>query len=186
MNGSHSWRFLNRRSGGSGMIDPNALIAVAKQLLQSSHSQSGLHAEAMLRRAVSTAYYAIFHAALRFATDELVGENFVQTARYKLIYRSFNHKHMKDACDDVRRGNKKSKEALGKANSDVAIRTFCEAFIILQERRHLADYDPVDAPHFSDAKDLVSLAELSIQELQVAGSEDRRNFLAYLMVSVRS
>jgi len=79
--------------------------------------------QANLRRAVSTAYYALFHLLV----SEAVSYWRIERQRAALA-RSFDHRKMKGACSSCR--------------SPVAeLKAVAEAFVILQQSRHLADYD---------------------------------------------
>ena len=52
--------------------------------------------QASLRRAVSTAYYALFHLLI----DEAVGKWAIERQR-SILARTFEHSKMKAICDDV-------------------------------------------------------------------------------------
>jgi uncharacterized protein (UPF0332 family) len=79
--------------------------------------------QANLRRAVSTAYYALFHLLI----SETV--NYWRLKRQRtLLARSFDHRKMKGACHSCR-----------SQNAD--LKAVAEAFVDLQSARHLADYD---------------------------------------------
>jgi hypothetical protein len=67
--------------------------------------------QASLRRAVSTAYYALFHLLI----DEAVGKWAVERQR-GAIGRTFEHKAMKVVCEDY----VKNFYSAGKPESDVA------------------------------------------------------------------
>lgn len=81
-------------------------------------------------------------------------------------------------------GNKASK-ALGVTTASQPVRDVAAAFVNLQERRHWADYSPSGKITRSEARDLVDLAALAIDQMAAAPAEERRNFLAYLMLAVR-
>ena len=94
---------------------------------------------------------------------------------------------MKEGCAAVNKptlGAKVSK-ALGAANASQEIRDVANAFVTLQERRHWADYSPTGKITRAQARDLVDLADFAVGQLAAANAEERRNFLAYLMLSVR-
>src|SRR5580698_10058514 len=78
--------------------------------------------QANLRRAVSTAYYALF----QLLVSEAVGYRRLERQRSQLA-RSFEHGKMKGAC------NPKFQNA--------EVQAVAEAFVDLQQARHLADYD---------------------------------------------
>jgi len=88
--------------------------------------------QASLRRAVSTAYYALFHLLI----DEAVGNWSVARHRGRLA-RAFDHGPMKRVCDDY----VKSFYKAGKPASELPLKEVAQTFSELQLRRHTADYD---------------------------------------------
>ncbi|MGB8839834.1 MAG: hypothetical protein WCC64_02080 [Aliidongia sp.] len=78
------------------MPDPFGLLSVARLLLSAGTTPPS---DAQLRRAVSTAYYAVFHNILRGAAERFVGPNQDVSAGYRMLYQSFDHRHMKAVCD---------------------------------------------------------------------------------------
>lgn len=79
--------------------DPNHLLDQADRLIVSTGGGTARHVD--LRRAISNAYYALFHAVTAQAVDDLVGSRHRQTARYRLVYRSVEHKGLRRLCEDV-------------------------------------------------------------------------------------
>jgi uncharacterized protein (UPF0332 family) len=88
--------------------------------------------QASLRRAVSTAYYALFHLLI----DEAMGHWSVARHRGRLT-RTFEHGSMKRVCDDCVR----SFYSAGKPASARLLKDVAETFSELQLNRHTADYD---------------------------------------------
>ena len=88
--------------------------------------------QASLRRAVSTAYYALFHLLI----DEAVGNWAVARQRSRLA-RTFDHGSMKRVCDD----QVKSFYSAGRPASGLLLKDVAETFSELQLKRHTADYD---------------------------------------------
>jgi hypothetical protein len=86
--------------------------------------------QAGLRRAVSTAYYSLFHLLI----DEAVSAWAVERQR-SVLARTFDHTKMKGICDSVLR----TAAGGGKPPSELVV--IARTFIELQERRHIADYD---------------------------------------------
>ena len=108
--------------------------------------------QASLRRAVSTAYYAIFHLMMEDAANALAPP-LPQGLRSE-IKRSFAHSQIKTACKEFLEANTiKSKNIAGKTKLpaalealiafplDINLVTVLDAFIALQEARHEADYN---------------------------------------------
>jgi uncharacterized protein (UPF0332 family) len=88
--------------------------------------------QASLRRAVSTAYYAVFHLLI----DEAVNNWGIARHRGKLA-RTFDHGSMKRVCDDC----VKSFYNTGKPASELPLKEVAQTFLELQLKRHTADYD---------------------------------------------
>lgn len=101
------------------------LLDLAEQI---ARLDSGRPRQASLRRAVSTAYYALFHCLAYLCADKLVGWR-KPWAVFTPIYRTLDHGPSK----------KVFKELIAQGG-DLAI--IGGTFIKLQEFRHAADYDP--------------------------------------------
>jgi uncharacterized protein (UPF0332 family) len=141
--------------------------------------------QASLRRAVSTAYYALFHLAADGTAARLIpaGGTAAATTR-RALRRLFNHGEMKEACDDFRNRTptKKLKRTLGTMTVPKDIRDFAAAFVQLQQARHEADYDA--GRHFSrqEVLDLVEVAQDAMNAWDRAWrSEEARLFMVALL-----
>ena len=86
--------------------------------------------QASLRRAVSTAYYALFHLLI----DEAVSKWAIERQR-SILARTFEHGRMKGICDGVLKSVKSGGSVPPELN------TVAHNFIQLQQHRHTADYD---------------------------------------------
>jgi hypothetical protein len=115
---------------------PEQLMSQAEFLLGISDSN-----EANVRRAVSSAYYALFHLLVRAAIL-----NWKHVDHRSRLARTFDHKRMKDASTAL------LKEIRGATNQESAdvepeqalhfkLSTVAKAFLDLQQARHKADYD---------------------------------------------
>lgn len=167
------------------MIESKRLLVISDELI--SRSKPGAPSQTSLRRAVSTAYYALFHHIIRSAANTLVGAKHRKTPRYALIYRSFEHMKMRKVSELVDKPNlgEKAKKALGMNAPLPDIRDIATAFATLQQRRHWADYDPAGSISRSDAHDLVEQADLAMKKLDGLPVEDRKNLLIFMMTSSR-
>jgi hypothetical protein len=147
----------------------------------------GAPSQARLRRAISTAYYGLFHSIARSAADAFVGGNHRSSARYETVYRGFEHSQMKRCCVEVDKATLKAKTrvALGVVNASQEIRDVANAFVTLQQRRHWADYSPRGKITRAETLDLVDLAVLAMAQLTAAEPEERKNFVAYLLMDAR-
>jgi uncharacterized protein (UPF0332 family) len=98
--------------------------------------------QASLRRAVSSAYYSLFHLIVDDATKQLIS-----IARFRSsVARSIDHKDVRKAATALlaaARNPQPNQRLVALARRPIAppLVDFCSAFIDLQDRRHEADYD---------------------------------------------
>jgi predicted LPLAT superfamily acyltransferase len=153
------------------MIDE--LISQARRLAQSSRARPK---QADLKRAVSAAYYAVFHAFAKNCADCMVGT--VKKTRpnkaWVQVYRSLDHKFAKAACAKVR--------GMPFPNE---LKECADTFIDLQAQRHLADYDPSHRLGRSSALEAVAKAEDAVKKLRDASPKDRRAIAVQVLVKQR-
>jgi hypothetical protein len=162
------------------MPDPNALLAVARLLIDET---SGPASDAQLRRAVSTAYYAVFHRILREAADRFVGPNPAAKAAYRLIYRSFDHTRVKEVCLRLNAPtlSAQMKRDLGRDAVSREMRDFASVFAYLQAVRHSADYDPSYMIATTEAADQIAAAQTAMAAFDQTAEEERTDVLALMM-----
>jgi len=140
-----------------------------------------------LRRAISAAYYRLFHFCLTAAADEFVGVGQRVTTRYALVYRSIDHKTLRDLCAEAKKQTPPAKYApyVPTGGFDPNIQAFSTAAIDLQEKRNRADYNPELRFRTSDAKLAISAARSAVQRFRTAGEEHRKAFLTLLVCPPR-
>ena len=140
--------------------------------------------QANLRRATSSAYYALFHMLVDEACRVQVGAQHNQAPYRHVLGRAFAHAVMKEACKSFGGGTLKRGVAKGLPAGfaiPVEIRELAETFVDLQERRHLADDDLTERFKRSDVLSLIHVVEDRIQAFgQLASSNEKRFFLACL------
>ncbi len=97
--------------------------------------------QASLRRAVSAAYYALFH--LLVAEESAVIGQPKPIALRRQIGRAFGHADMKSACRQFSGRDRlpAAVAALVAAPIDARLTEIAATFLRLQEERHAADYD---------------------------------------------
>lgn len=109
--------------------------------------------QASLRRAVSTAYYAVFHLLIAEATA-----NWANVDARAALGRAFDHGTMKAASDRIVRS--RAFPFVGEDPLVVAsLRTIGLTFFRLQEARHFADYNLASDLDRVDAMNQVASAE---------------------------
>jgi uncharacterized protein (UPF0332 family) len=106
--------------------------------------------DASIRRAISTAYYALFHFLLEEATGILVGASQNDRQIRHLLSRCFVHGKMANACERIVGLVKQQQTPPSSAYGPFArlilnqandLQVVAKNFKDLQERRHRADYD---------------------------------------------
>ena len=148
----------------------------------------GDRSEARTRRGVSTANYALCHHLLRAAAERFVGSGKTSSAAYAIIYRGFDHHHIRAVCENLkaRTLTDRYKAALGRSAASQHMRDFASTFPELQDARHAADYHPTYGVALSQAISFVDLAGVAITAFERCSIEERDDVLALMLVKLRS
>lgn len=114
--------------------------------------------QASLRRAVSAAYYSLFHLLAEDAARAMFGGSEASDLR-DVLRRAFQHRTMKKAAQGFANANLADqwKQLLAAPSSQLI--SVASSFVDLQEARHQADYDPAHCLTRAEAIDLVERAE---------------------------
>ena len=138
-------------------MNPRDLIRIARQLASGAAGEStGRPRQADLRRAVSAAYYALFHALALCGANLLAGSNRNRPAWHQ-IYRALEHGHARNQCND--------QSAM--RTFPVEIRDFGQRFVHMQGERQQADYSPNAAFSRGLVIQLIDETEEAITALEV-------------------
>jgi hypothetical protein len=138
------------------------LLRIAEEL--AAYGGTGRPRQAYLRRALSTTYYALFHALAKMCADELIGVTQTGGEAWVRVYRALEHGFAKNAL------NQAAIQAL-----DPAAKAFAVTFIELQEKRYAADYDPRRFPLGRKVtQGYVEQARRAVASLGRLSSEQRR------------
>jgi uncharacterized protein (UPF0332 family) len=128
--------------------------------------------QASLRRAVSTAYYAVFHLLI----DEAVAKWAVERQR-SVLARTVEHGKLKRICDEI------LKSAESGSRVPVDLRLVAAAFIRLQHQRHLADYDNSIEWTRTDVLEVLNVATGAFESWHRVEAEDlAQDFLLQLLL----
>ena len=144
--------------------------------------------QANLRRALSTAYYAVFHYLVDEVCSAQIGTQNNQRPYRHALSRAFAHNVMKQACSGFGGGTLKDAVIKGlprNANGIYVvpkeIRNVAATFAELQEKRHLADYDLSERFKRSEVLTMIDQAKSHVERFRnYAACDDRRYFLACL------
>jgi uncharacterized protein (UPF0332 family) len=168
------------------ILNPEHLLEQAEKLV--APPAAGPPRQVDLRRAISSAYYGLFHFALTEVADEFVGATQRTSSRYTLVYRSIDHRALKELCNEVRKQTPPSKYAayLPAGGFDQNVQIFAAAAVDLQEKRHNADYNPQQRYTTFDAKLAIETARNAVLSFQRANLELRKAFLTLLLCPPRA
>lgn len=158
--------------------NPDHYLDQAEKLIRWSGGR-----QAELRRAISTAYYAVFHTVMRAAADAYLGRSNQKTEDYARAYRHIDHDNLKNVCAQYKKQAADHDESATLANSD--LRAFAQAVVELHARRNAADYDPSLDLRVSDARAVVAAARDAIERFGNLPMDRKLTFLFQLMVKTK-
>jgi hypothetical protein len=149
---------------------PSRLLDAAEALLR-----EGRRSAAYRRRAVSTAYYAVFHALAALCADYVTRSASRSSEEYLRVYPSLDHGQLRTALGQ---SPVKDDGRLGRIGAIV---------VRLQVERQRADYLPPGSGLFPGglAQELIDLAREVIVELEIIRPRDRRTLATCLLFKAR-
>jgi uncharacterized protein (UPF0332 family) len=153
---------------------PRDLLKTADDLINSANNKPR---QANLLRATSTIYYALFYTLARCCADLLIGGSSSKRSKHawKQTYRALEHGLSKKCCQHP---------SIQKFPQE--IQDFADMFVVMQEKRHRADYDPDEKAYKSSVSvDLQSVKKVLL-DFSDAPIEDRRAFAAFVIMKRRN
>jgi hypothetical protein len=166
-------------------IDPSKLIEVAEELANHK-SGAGRPRPVWLRRAVSTAYYGLYHCICLEAARHMLPNG--REEQQLWMARAFGHAEIKECCAwiDGRQGcSRKRVLLLVRELKTASIAGVAGSFCDLQEARHRADYDHLAV--FSKAATVAHVADARSSISQVGGAppDERDAFFSLLALRAK-
>ncbi|CAK0763282.1 HEPN domain-containing protein [uncultured Gammaproteobacteria bacterium] len=164
---------------------PEQWLELAEEL--SSPTGQGAPKQVKLRRAVSSAYYGLFHATMKAAADNFIGTTKHLSPEYRLAYRAVNHDTLKRLCIEASKKTlpQKYHPYIQSKQFCREIRDFSSVIVNLQEERHSADYDPAYRIAVSGASAVIKSARYALGQFYAADQTERLIFLALLLFPPR-
>jgi uncharacterized protein (UPF0332 family) len=159
--------------------DPEELLQQADTLA----GTGGAANQADLRRAVSAAYYAVFHFCLTAAADMVCGTGARSTDRYSLVYRSVDHSRLRSLCTSLK--GTQPQVSMIPVGGYGQIADFARNASNLYETRCSADYDPSRTYSAAEVKVAISDARQAINWFQAGTPEQQKAFLTLLLFKAR-
>ncbi len=160
-------------------MSPEDLLNMAEGWATGAVShRRGRPRRADLNRAVSSIYYALFHALAACGADLLVGRtkgSRSETA-WRQAYRALEHGRLRRQCSHT--GNI--------AEFPYGIRKLAFLIVQMQRARHLADYDPSASFSRSHVLKWVGVCRGdTIADFDRVGIQERRAFTVYVLLPMR-
>ena len=152
---------------------PEHLLQIATDLAEINTRRPR---RADLCRAVSTAYYALFHCLARTCADTLAGQSRSVGNRpmWRRVYRALEHRQARTRCENV------------PAWFPDELHEFGRTFATQQDRRHLADYDPDHPIRKSDVVADINDVRTAIARFLATPASVRRDFAIHVLMKVRA
>ncbi len=129
-----------------------------------------------LRRAISAAYYAVFHSFCQNCAYTLVGTSKRNRPNraWQHVYRGLDHGAARSAC-----------EAARNIGFPQLIKDCADTFVELQKQRHDCDYDPNIRVSRLEALAVVKRATEAVRNLRNSPFNDRKAFAVQVLVKKR-
>lgn len=126
---------------------------------------------------MSTTYYALFHCLASCCANLLVGGAGADRSKHAWhqVYRALEHGTAKKSCTDQALLKRFPKE----------IEDFANMFVIMQEKRHSADYNPRERFYKSSVNQDIADATDVVKRFGACTIKDRRAFAALVLFKRR-
>ena len=154
-------------------MEPDHLLQIATDLAENNTRRPR---RADLCRAISTAYYALFHCLARTCADGLAGRAGMVGGRpmWRRVYRALEHRQAKTRCQNV------------PPWFPEGVREFGQTFAELQSKRHFADYDPDHLFRKSDVVADINDVRTTIARFLATPAGVRRDFAIHVLMKMRT
>ena len=154
-------------------MEPEHLLQIATDLAEINARRPR---RADLCRAVSTAYYGLFHCLARTCADGLAGRSRSVGNRpmWRRAYRALEHGQARTRCENA------------PSWFPEEVREFGRMFATQQDRRHFADYDPDYPVGKSDVIADVESVRTAIDRFLATSASVRRDVAIHVLMKVRT
>ena len=159
-------------------MNPAELFRIARHLATGGvGSGRGRPRQTELRRAISAAYYAMFHTLAHCCADMLVGTTRANRdqAAWEQTYRALEHGHARNQCNN--------QSAMSRF--PVEIREFGRWLVEMQRLRHVSDYAPEFSFSRAEVMQLIDDTEGVTARFNSTATRDRRAFAAHVLLRLR-
>ena len=156
---------------------------LAEQAEHLATRERGKPRQASLRRAVSSAYYALFHMLTNDAVLKLI-PNAPDRLRAQ-AQRAFTHVEMRNVCEQLAKSSN-TLSCLLIPPLEAELQAVAKAFVELQQQRHLADYDLTETFDRIDVLRIIEKTKTAMSDWNKVRNQPNANvFLAALLLNSR-
>lgn len=169
-------------------IRPRSLIAHALETMDPHRGAAGRPRPIWLRRAVSDAYYAVFHD-LAMRTVAQLAPDIDEDERYRLT-RSIDHQRLGEVCSWISgapgAGRQHTRPIVDRLQTHKRIKRIADIVGRLREARHRADYDHLAEFDKATTLSLVQQAGRVLDLLESLGTDrDLQRFLSLIALNAQ-
>ena len=145
-------------------------------VLAESLAEDGAHSLTLKRRAVSTAYYAVFHALAQLCANEMLGDRlFADEQSFTRVYRSLDHGTLKTAFKS------------DPLKTDPTIQQIGNRVVELQSERIRSDYLPSGRLYTAnECRAFVRSARWTLDAIGRLHPRKRKTLAVYLLFKNRT
>jgi hypothetical protein len=157
-------------------LNSNDLFRHADELIKNHRDDTDLS------RAVSAAYYGLFHFVLTAVANWLVGPGNRKGALHEMVYTSIDHKALVDLCADCLKltPSEKVKPYIPTGGFGT-VGDFARVAVSLYGQRILADYDRTTQFNAGDTRLALDNARSAVRYFERATLEQREVFMTLLL-----
>jgi hypothetical protein len=154
-------------------MQPKGYLDLAFELVRFN---KGKPKQIILRRAVSTAYYAMFHTLARCCADGLIGSSKTDRSSnaWLQVYRALEHGFAVAQCRNAR---------LRDFPKD--IQDFANLFATMQVKRHKADYNPFGRLAKSEVLSDLEQVKAAMLAFDNTSLKDKKAFSTFILFKTR-
>ena len=130
-----------------------------------------------LRRAISSDYYALFHAVAQSNADTLVGDDPTDRDQlaWRQAYRALEHGYARQRCQQAQRDPRFSP----------AVQQLARYFGLIQTLRSRADYDPDETFAQQEVQSAITQTGQRIAAFRATPARERRAFAVFILMRDR-
>lgn len=142
--------------------------------------------QASLRRAISAAYYSVFHLLVASGVQQLAGHGSATSELRRSLARAYQHSAMRDVARQFAADDPSPKVRLAlTATLPIDLRVVAQALLDLQEARHTADYDVGIRVRRTEVREIIDTATEAHEAWnRVKKHPDARVFLVALLAQM--